>query len=137
MRYWLRRAVCVLALWQVAACSKTSDTAGNLPPAVQQAAASKPGFVNKVWDVSRPPAETAWSRPEARRWRLEAPVQRAGWRARSTSSASITRAIAVKQRKDQLAIDRPRKVQSIWLQSPLPLKIIGIARLSGKVSIMP
>ena len=31
----------------------------------------------------------------------------------------------------------PRNVQSTALQSPLPLKIIGMARLSGKDSIMP
>ena len=38
---------------------------------------------------------------------------------------------------DQLAMDRPRKVQSTFVQSPLPLKIMGMARCRGKVSIMP
>jgi hypothetical protein len=49
----LQRAVCWLALALVAACSETSSTADKLPPAAQQAAAAgKPGFVNKVWEVS-------------------------------------------------------------------------------------
>ncbi|MBA4329069.1 MAG: hypothetical protein C0428_12645 [Polaromonas sp.] len=49
----MQRAACVLALVLVAACSETSDTADKLPPAAQQAAAAgKPGFVNKVWEVS-------------------------------------------------------------------------------------
>lgn len=53
MKYLLQRAVCVMALALVAACSETSDTADKLPPAAQQAAAAgKPGFVNKVWEVS-------------------------------------------------------------------------------------
>ncbi len=53
MKYLLQRAACVLALALVAACSETSDTADKLPPAAQQAAAAgKPGFVNKVWEVS-------------------------------------------------------------------------------------
>jgi len=51
MNHSIQRAVCVFALVLVAACSETSDTAGKLPPAAQQAVA-KPGFVNKVWEVS-------------------------------------------------------------------------------------
>ena len=42
-----------------------------------------------------------------------------------------------KHTNDQLAIEPPRNVQSILVQSPLPLKIMGTARLSGKVSIIP
>ena len=38
---------------------------------------------------------------------------------------------------NQFAIDRPRKVQSTCEQSPAPRKIIGKARCSGKVSIIP
>ena len=34
-------------------------------------------------------------------------------------------------------MEPPRKVQSTLVQSPLPLKIMGMARLSGKVSIIP
>jgi CDP-paratose 2-epimerase len=45
--------------------------------------------------------------------------------------------LAVKAKKDQLAIDRLKNVQSTLLQSPLPLKIIGITRCRGKVSIIP
>ena len=53
MPHLLQRAICVLAFVLVAACSETSDTADKLPPAAQQAAAAgKPGFVNKVWEVS-------------------------------------------------------------------------------------
>ena len=53
MKYLLQRAACLLALWLVAACSETSETADKLPPAaLQAAAAGKPGFVNKVWEVS-------------------------------------------------------------------------------------
>ena len=53
MKYLLQRAACVLALVLLAACSETSSTADKLPPAAQQAAAAgKPGFVNKVWEVS-------------------------------------------------------------------------------------
>ena len=48
----LQRAACVLALVLVTACSETSSTADKLPPAAQQATAGKPGFVNKVWEVS-------------------------------------------------------------------------------------
>ena len=54
-----------------------------------------------------------------------------------TISTSMTMAIATKHTNDQLAIEPPRKVQSILVQSPLPLKIIGMARFSGKVSIIP
>jgi hypothetical protein len=43
----------------------------------------------------------------------------------------------LKTKKDQLAIDAPKKVQSIFVQSPLPLKIMGMARCKGKFSIMP
>ena len=35
--------------------------------------------------------------------------------------------MAVKAKNDQLAIDRLKNVQSTLLQSPLPLKIIGMA----------
>ena len=53
MNHFIERTVCVLALVLAAACSETSDTADKLPPAAQQAAAAgKPGFVNKVWEVS-------------------------------------------------------------------------------------
>lgn len=53
MKRFLRQAACMLAWVLVAACSETSDTADKLPPAAQQAAAAgKPGFVNKVWEVS-------------------------------------------------------------------------------------
>jgi hypothetical protein len=34
----------------------------------------------------------------------------------------------MKTMKDQLAIDPPKNVQSILVQSPLPLKIMGTAR---------
>ncbi len=44
---------------------------------------------------------------------------------------------SAKHTNDQLTIDSPKKVQSILVQSPLPLKIMGTARLSGKVSIIP
>ena len=40
-------------------------------------------------------------------------------------------------RNAQFAMDSPRKVQSTLVQSPLPRKIIGMARLSGKFSIIP
>ncbi len=43
----------------------------------------------------------------------------------------------LKQTNDQLAMLPPRKVQSTLLQSPPPRKIMGSARLRGKVSIMP
>ena len=39
------------------------------------------------------------------------------------------------QTKDQLAREPPRKVQSTLVQSPLPLKIIGKARLSGRIPL--
>jgi hypothetical protein len=42
-----------------------------------------------------------------------------------------------KQTNDQLAIEPPRNVQSTLVQSPLPLKIMGMARLIGKFSTMP
>ena len=48
-----------------------------------------------------------------------------------------TMANATNATKDQLAMEPPRNVQSILVQSPLPRKIIGMARLSGKVSIIP
>jgi hypothetical protein len=57
--------------------------------------------------------------------------------ASDTGLGNDSKAKAEKHRKDQLAIDRVRKVQSTLLQSPLPLKIIGMARCRGKVSIMP
>ena len=56
-------------------------------------------------------------------------------RARSSTSSSSPK--PAKAMNDQLAIDRPRKVQSTCEQSPLPRKIIGSARCSGKVSIIP
>jgi hypothetical protein len=53
MKNVLQHAACVLVLMLLAACSETSDTADKLPPAaLQAAAAGKPGFVNKVWEVS-------------------------------------------------------------------------------------
>lgn len=55
---------------------------------------------------------------------------------RQTSSAPTT-AIALNHKNDQLAMDPPKKVQSTLVQSPLPLKIMGMARCNGKVSIMP
>lgn len=58
-------------------------------------------------------------------------------RRRRAISSRLTRATAQKHRNDQLAIEPPRKVQSTLMQSPLPRKIMGRARLSGKVSIMP
>ena len=42
-----------------------------------------------------------------------------------------------KTRTFQFASVPPRKVQSTLLQSPLPLKIMGSTRCSGKVSIIP
>jgi hypothetical protein len=45
--------------------------------------------------------------------------------------------MATKHKKDQLAIEPPKKVQSILVQSPLPRKIRGTSRCKGKVSIMP
>ena len=54
-----------------------------------------------------------------------------------TTSNKPVAAITTKPKNDQLAIDRPKNVQSILVQSPLPLKIIGMARFRGKVSIMP
>ena len=56
------------------------------------------------------------------------------WRA---NSAAPTIAKNTNERKDQLAIEPPRKVQSILVQSPLPLKIMGMTRCSGKFSIIP
>ncbi|WP_372828225.1 hypothetical protein [Polaromonas sp.] len=50
MNPFIQRTVCVLALVLAAACSETSDTADKLTPAAQLPA-SKPGFVNKVWEV--------------------------------------------------------------------------------------
>ena len=55
---------------------------------------------------------------------------------RTNSTAPITRN-AAKHTNDQLAIEPPRKVQSTLVQSPLPRKIIGMARCSGKCSIIP
>ena len=51
MNALFQRAFCLLVLVLVAACSETSDTADKLPPAARQAVA-KPGFVNRVWEVS-------------------------------------------------------------------------------------
>ena len=42
-----------------------------------------------------------------------------------------------KHKNDQLAMDPPKKVQSILVQSPEPLNIIGNTFCSGNVSIMP
>jgi hypothetical protein len=50
---------------------------------------------------------------------------------------SASTAMPTKHTNDQLAMEPPKNVQSTWLQSPPPLKIIGIARLRGKVSIIP
>ena len=57
-------------------------------------------------------------------------------KAKVTTAAKV-KAKPVKAMKDQFAIDKPRKVQSICEQSPAPRKIIGSARCSGKVSIIP
>jgi hypothetical protein len=46
-------------------------------------------------------------------------------------------AMKQKHKKDQLAIDAPKNVQSILVQSPEPFKIMGTRFCSGKVSIMP
>ena len=51
--------------------------------------------------------------------------------------ANTTTKMPQKNKNDQLAIEPPRNVQSTLVQSPLPLKIIGMARCRGKVSIMP
>src|SRR5258708_7406307 len=45
--------------------------------------------------------------------------------------------MAQNHRKDQLAMEPPRKVQSTLVQSPLPLSNMGTTRCSGKFSIMP
>jgi len=63
------------------------------------------------------------------RWRLEVLTAQA--------SASPVNAKAAKATKDQLAIEPPKKVQSTLVQSPLPLKIMGMARCRGKFSTMP
>ncbi len=48
-----------------------------------------------------------------------------------TSSPARAAPSTTKQTNDQLAMEPPRKVQSIAAQSPEPLKIIGMARLMG------
>lgn len=48
-----------------------------------------------------------------------------------TSSTSITSPKPTKQMNDQLAIEPPRNVQSIAVQSPEPRKIMGMERLIG------
>ena len=55
----------------------------------------------------------------------------------TTADPAPVKVNAVKATKDQLAIEPPKKVQSTFVQSPLPRKIMGMARCSGKVSIMP
>ncbi len=54
-------------------------------------------------------------------------------------TTSTTRPIITptKHTNDQLAMEPPRKVQSTLVQSPLPLKIMGMARCRGKFSTMP
>ncbi len=42
-----------------------------------------------------------------------------------------------KARNDQLAIEPPKNIQSTILQSPPPLKIIGIPVLRGNIYIIP
>lgn len=59
-----------------------------------------------------------------------APLRRPPLRCRA-SSARITMPKPTKQTNDQLAIEPPKKVQSIAAQSPEPRKIMGIARLMG------
>lgn len=56
---------------------------------------------------------------------------------RRQTCTSTAAAMKTNQRKDQFAIDRPRKVQSMAAQSPEPRKIMGMARCSGKLSIIP
>ena len=56
---------------------------------------------------------------------------------RTSSQAILTTIKAKKHSSDQLAMLPPRNVQSTLLQSPLPEKICGIARLKGICSIMP
>ncbi len=54
-----------------------------------------------------------------------------------TISTKNPMATPTKHTNDQLAMEPPRKVQSILVQSPLPLKIMGMARCRGKFSTMP
>ena len=67
-------------------------------------------------------------RPRTRAGAPEADVQRRAADALRASVSRITPAKIRNQTKDQLAMVPPRKVQSTALQSPLPLKIIGMAR---------
>ncbi|MNZ91658.1 hypothetical protein D3C78_1106520 [compost metagenome] len=48
-----------------------------------------------------------------------------------SSRPSSASAISTKATNDQLAIEPPRKVQSMAVQSPEPRKIMGMARLKG------
>jgi hypothetical protein len=48
----LQRTLCVLAFALLAACSETA-TPADKAPSPAPLAASKPGFINKVWEVSQ------------------------------------------------------------------------------------
>jgi hypothetical protein len=51
--------------------------------------------------------------------------------------ASINSMMLLNATNDQLAMEPPKNVQSTLVQSPLPLKIMGMKRCMGKFSIMP
>ena len=69
--------------------------------------------------------------------RRVAPPNRQDKRFCRTISTTNPMKTPTKHTNDQLAIEPPRKVQSILVQSPLPLKIMGMARCRGKFSTMP
>ncbi len=116
-------------------------------------AMSKPFHALSLWqdDMQQAAVEEvqsllqkAWYGTQTRLVKCPRPVRRACKKVQRTRElakrrikAMEIRQMAIKDRKDQLAIDRLRKVQSTLLQSPLPLKIMGITRCKGKVSIMP
>ena len=52
MKNLMLRAACLIALAGLLACSKASDPVMLTAPLPTAAAAVKPGFVNKVWEVS-------------------------------------------------------------------------------------
>ena len=58
-------------------------------------------------------------------------------RPRASANTSAPKPKPQKLTNDQLATEPPRKVQSTLVQSPLPRKIIGMTRCSGKLSTMP
>ena len=75
---------------------------------------------------------------------LDALSRQDGWHMRmqqlagaTALSSSATTPKNTNAAKDQMAMEPPKKVQSTLVQSPLPLKIIGMTRCSGKVSIIP